>query len=350
MYDLIAFGANRAPGSRPLQFAEKDAADVVNVFTSPLGPVSAGSHCLGVGTSATSSALRSALSTARARRPDQLVFYFSGHGSPAGIALSDGLFSFRELIRRLRAVAAPASLVILDVCHAGALRLHEQRGDLGGLETLTEAWATALARATPGNRLMLSSAASQRSHEGQVPNGHFTHCLLRALKEQSGDIDADSVRFISDRQAYRRAARLLGEFRGLSQRAEAHRLSGDFPMIVSEQDVQVGHARFESGWARRDGLGVSASVMIEGRARLDTYVRATLIDRRGNAVWIDRGCLRAESDRASYRVEFSLRPSELLADPGLLATWSDAQVNGHCWEVACEDQAGDEISRFVIAA
>lgn len=349
MYDLIAFGTNVAPGARPLQFAEKDAADVVNVFTSPLGPVSVGSHCLGVGAGATSAALRTALSTARVRRPNQLVFYFSGHGSPTGIALSDGLFSFRELIRCLRAVAAPSSLVILDVCHAGALRLHEQRGDLGGFEPLTEAWATALARATPGNRLMLSSAASQRSHEGQVPNGHFTHCLLRALKEQSGDIDANSVRFISDRQAFRRAAQLLSKFRG-SQRAEAHRLSGDFPMIVSEQDVQVGHARFESGWARRDGLGVSASVMIEGRARMDTYVRATLVDRRGNAVWIDRGCLRAESDRASYTVEFSLPTSELLADPRLLATWSDAQVNGHCWEVACEDQVGDEISRFVIAA
>lgn len=58
-----------------------------------------------------------------ASKDDILFFYFSGHGSKNGFALSDGLIDLQSLIDLIDKIQISCKIVILDSCHSGTAQL-----------------------------------------------------------------------------------------------------------------------------------------------------------------------------------------------------------------------------------
>jgi len=120
MYRVISCGVNGPSGAEPLQFAEKDAADVAALFQSALGPRELAGVALLQGADATGANILSALAEAVLEASDYLVFYFSGHGTDDGVAAADELLPYDDLAEMIRYVDALHVFFILDVCSAGS--------------------------------------------------------------------------------------------------------------------------------------------------------------------------------------------------------------------------------------
>ena len=155
-YQVLCLGVNEGPGGSTLRFAEKDATDIYNVFTSALGPPRARGYCDTAEDANRQSVLARLRELAR-QPPEFLLLYFSGHGSKEGILLSDGLLEFSVLAQRLRAINTRTTLIIFDTCHAAAYGGFVREGDVAGVGDYEDelAWAKMLAQSRPGTRMLL---------------------------------------------------------------------------------------------------------------------------------------------------------------------------------------------------
>src|SRR5690606_22828803 len=97
--------------------------------------------------------------------PDCAVVYFSGHGSPEGIALADGLLTYDTLAALLLGIGSARPIVIVDACHAAAgFRPFLVR--VGGFgEDIASDWASAVQESVQGLRFFAAVASGHSTYE-----------------------------------------------------------------------------------------------------------------------------------------------------------------------------------------
>jgi hypothetical protein len=278
-YVLLSVGVNTAPGATPLHFAEKDAADVYRLFTSPDGPVERDFGVPLLGAAATRGQVIRVLDQIRRIEPDIFVLFFSGHGNESEIALADETLHYSILADKIARIAAPHTLVIMDSCRSASLIPFWKMGDfLGG--TLDTDWLSVLASATETSRLMFACSPTENARETWLrQNGAFTASLLRALRIAPGTLAGQGGRwFVSDCEVFDLALRLLAAD-GFEQTPTAIRLLGDFPLFPG----RCGHARVDQ-INQIDAVTAQAEISTACRAGLPTVVRARFVDPLGKVV------------------------------------------------------------------
>jgi hypothetical protein len=238
-YRILAIGVNRAKGQAPLECAEKDATDIVDMFTGGLGPPGVRAKSL-VGSAATRGNVIANLDALASERPDRVLLFFSGHGSTKGIQLADQLLCYKCVARRLRGAEALSTVVVLDTCHAGAFARAERFDDLAGVDE-DLAWLQALVDARKGHRVLFATSETTLSREDrEAGNGRFTAALLHALKNAPPDLYRDGIGFISDAAAFNTASRYMKERWGTEQVPKKLGNLGDFPMVRSRLVQHMG--------------------------------------------------------------------------------------------------------------
>jgi hypothetical protein len=279
MYRVISCGVNAPPNSKKLNFAEKDAADVSNFFTSALGPIKGDGVATLLGDQATSSDIYSAFIAADVAAPDYLVFYFSGHGNDEGIATADGLMGYDHLAALVKLIDAPYVFVILDVCSAASAATFFKEARVGGLGGVRESWLAALAQAKRGTRLIFSTNAKETAIDSAIlQNGVFTHYFLQALRRSSGDFPFGGRSWISDRRASISAANRMKRA-GYTQLPVFHGLTGDFPLAASQADEAVGSANFIKTVVSPHSLDISLET--DSREKVRTILKWSLYNGQG---------------------------------------------------------------------
>jgi len=305
---LIAAGVNHGPGGAPLHFAEKDAADVFELMTSARCPFAESHASLLTGRLASKSGIRAAFLKAMLAEPDVLLVFFAGHGSEEGVLASDGLLHFKTLIHLLRLVDAPKTVVVLDVCRAASYLDFVKEAQLGGMGSLDVVWLKAVARATPGSRLIFSTAANRNAGEGQtVSNGHFTHAWLEALRRGAPDLHHGGTGWISDQHSFALARWILENEMGIRTQNPVERgLTGELPLAVSESDSPLG-----LGFIARAGVvsgpgDLSVEFEVYDRKGLETEVVIEARNHRGMTFWSQRQTIQPGVNESlwSGRIEF----------------------------------------------
>lgn len=272
---VLCIGTDRCPGAPPLLFAAKDARNMASFYQGVYGRA-ATVRCL---TNPTGAQLRAELRRIRSERPDLFLLCNSGHGSPTGMQLADGEFGYRELARWMEHVSARHSLVMLDVCHAGAYL--EKSGQLGDVIVGGEAFdlISLIAEATPGGRVICSTGASRNSFEGLgVTNGCWTAAWLAAASQLTSSLGFGGP--LDDATLFYGAAEIAEARWG--QQAIAYGLTGDLP-LARALDQPVGSAMFIES-TMSGGGGVRASALAFGRQHLPTMLSGTLVNRAGRAL------------------------------------------------------------------
>ncbi|MGZ3461393.1 MAG: caspase family protein, partial [Archangium sp.] len=124
---------------------------------------------------------------------EQVVVYFSGHGSYRGILAWDGLMEFAELALAIRSLRADLPLLVLDACQAGAV--HHHFDGIGGLPAPDDSasiYLELLRRAHPGLRV-LTAVDRQTNAKERNAQGVFTTALLRAACSAWPDLGQQGV-------------------------------------------------------------------------------------------------------------------------------------------------------------
>lgn len=134
--------------------------------------------------------------TERARgQPIELIVYYSGHASQAGLHLGREVLPFAELRRQILSVDAALTLTILDACASGGILR-----DKGGSS------APGFMNAEPAltGRVFLTSASEDElaQESDRLESSWFTHDLVAAMV---GAADYDDDRVITLTEAYRYA-------------------------------------------------------------------------------------------------------------------------------------------------
>jgi hypothetical protein len=259
VYRVVAIGVNRVAGASTLTFAEKDATDIANAFSSSQGPASEDEVIALLGPEATRTAIQDALVALLVPRPTYLVVFFSGHGNRDGIAAADGIFPYSRLRSLLGAIRAQRTLVILDVCHAASFLVRDgRRAVIAGIRD--ESWMEALAGSSPGTRLFFSTGADRLSAENPaMQNGVFTAGLLAGMRRGFAGLQYGGSRFVSDLVAFKYACRHITHVQSQPQYPESRGLAaGDFPMLKSERHEWIGEGEILETIPTDRGLWVSA--------------------------------------------------------------------------------------------
>jgi hypothetical protein len=203
----IVVGVNRAARQAPLKNPENDADDQAAFLAGRCGPVAPRDVLLLKGAKATLEGVKQAFREARFRRPDCVFFFFSGHGGPTSICLSDGECDHETLAGWIREVGCQKAAVVIDACHAEAI------APKFGFDTIgappDESWSELFARMVPGVRLLLSSRADQYSSDGTGRNGLFTACMFHGLRSMRGDLVFRGQRYITAEAAITHASELV---------------------------------------------------------------------------------------------------------------------------------------------
>lgn len=282
MYQVIACGVNQTDGNTTLSYAEKDAKEFAALMQSDLGPRGPKAIKLLQGTSASSTDLMAAFVEAADANVDQLVFYFSGHANDTEFALSDGGFPYADLAYLIKAVRATHTFVILDVCSAASAATFFKEARVGGTSGLRESWLAALARATPGTRLVFSTGPGGSSRESStLKHGVFTHYLLAALREAYGNLVEGDTTYVSDWDACDHAARKM-KADGALQAPVCLYLTGDFPMTVSQAVEPIGWATFGRIDIARHSLDVRCKAFL--RDGVNTHLEWSIFNAAGTLV------------------------------------------------------------------
>lgn len=264
---IVCVGTDNSRGQSPLRFATKDAHDMASFLS---GPASLGTPAIWMA-NPTRAQLRAELQRQVELGPNVFIFFNSGHGAKDGIALGDCSLSYVELKKWIAKIDATHSLVILDVCHAGA---YLEKSALAGtiVGGVAPDLLAMLASATPGNRVMCSTGSNRLASEGGgVTNGHFTAALLEAgarLASQSGWID--------DENLFLAAAELTSGRWG--QDPVGYNLTGDLPLARSHAG-EVGTAMFLE--AQLVSHGVMVNALVFGRRGAPTALCGELLNRAG---------------------------------------------------------------------
>ena len=130
----------------------------------------------------------------RAGRNDLVLLYFSGHGLPGAFLPNDfdgyeHKISHEEIRDILDRSSAKYKLCIADACHSGGLFAARGNETQNALLKYYEA----LAQASPGSALILSSKSTETSLESSgLRQGVFSHFLIRGLKGEA-DTNFDKI-------------------------------------------------------------------------------------------------------------------------------------------------------------
>jgi hypothetical protein len=265
-YFALIIGINEYHQLRSLQKANDDALAVKKVLVEQ-GGYKAEHVKLLQGQHATKSTLNQALQwLARETGPDDtVIIFFSGHGvRPIGgyesdqeflctfeanpFALRETALSNQEFTTALSAIRADKLVVLLDACHAGGV---------GELEDPNRALRNGFSKKVYANlrqgkgRVIISSCQpDQVSWElPGIPNGLFTHHLLRGLQNQA-NISDDGVIHIFDLFQYLSEAipKTCSE-RGVPMQNPLFEsnLRENFPIARVPMDVEPSASLFKSG-------------------------------------------------------------------------------------------------------
>lgn len=183
---LVSVGITNAQGQSPLRATRKDALDMVEWARTQQGRLFQQVHVKPLtNEQATRNNIVAAVRGLRGRvkADDYVILYLSAHGgtNPRGefeFCAYDGNLSWTDIRAALQGLPGNP-IVIIDTCHAGAIR-------------------------QSGNLIVFSSClASQSSADGASANGNslFTKYFLEALRGQ-GDINRNGLISISEIAAY----------------------------------------------------------------------------------------------------------------------------------------------------
>lgn len=323
-YKVLCVGVNR-----DLKFAQKDAQDVAGLMASPLSMVPPHEVVCLLEPSITE--MRRHLYRITQEAPTHFLLFFSGHGSPEGICLSDQTMRFGELARWLTAVQARHTFSILDTCHAGAFL--EKGAVLGALAV---DGIDLLARATPSSRVICSSAADRFSGEGMgVPNGHFTASFMAAMMVAPGDLGTRQGAWISDARIYKYTRRILKKQWG--QEPVCRRLTGDFPVVRDHKDVVGSGAIVGTDFI--DGT-FQATIALSGRFALPTTVRVEALNRQGRQLAVFNQVMRASGNDDVRTYSLTFPPEQLMLDPESRLHFRLRQAAPIVWRASILDARG----------
>lgn len=268
-----------------LEHAETDARRIARYFAhSALAPRARAE--LLTGPLATCSAVRNRLALLRWRSTPllALLLFFSGHGSREGIWLADGMLSYIELARLLRATGIERILVILDTCHAGASTII---GSDGKIASVSSDFLAAMAAAAPGVRILASARAEEFSYESPL-GGRFTSAFLRATECASTDMPGASTWLASDAEVFRLTKKIMERRWGRVQTPTSYGPLGDFPLAQTQDRAVVGAVAIgpmvPSGEA-----AMSALVSFTHRQLVPCQARLLVLDHRGQVLARDDG-------------------------------------------------------------
>lgn len=327
----LCIGTDLARGARPLRYSIKDADDMARFLS---GPVSLGTK-VRVLRNPTRKSVQAELQRQASLGVDVFVLYNSGHGTERGIVLADKVLSYEELRSWIAKIGARHSVVILDVCHAGAY-LRKSLGDIVGGVQAPDLLAR-LARATPGNRVMCSVGAGRLAGEGVgIDNGHFTAALLEA----AGRIDTTDG-LIDDLTLFQGTAEIASA--RWNQDPIGYDLTGDLP-LARAQTFPQGTATLMD--VQFSGDALIASTLVFARQRIPTYVSAELVNQAGEVLDVlGRGFVPEDG--------VELIGHELVVSPGVVygdeLSMCTLLLDGYAplaWRLCVRDARGRELGSF----
>lgn len=319
-------------------------------FSGALGPVDESDVVTLLGPTATILGVRSALMGIALDAPTYAVFYFSGHGNEVGLLCADGLLPYAQLVADLRAVNAPKSVVILDVCHAASyLDFLKEAHITRPAGQLALSWLDVLAHATPGSRLIFSAARDRNAGEGgKVTNGHFTWALLQALHGAPGDIARGTGRWVSDQRAFSIARQLVIEHFGILQQPIERGLTGDFPLAISQAETPIGGAAFVKVDVAVHGISVEVGLLVDGRKYVSTTMGCELVNGDGRQLSMHTDAVRPDSDSGFYSGTIRFALDQILQDPLCSLEWTMLRRVRVEWRLRLLDQHGRELDIKVV--
>ena len=328
----VALGTNQGPGAPPLDCAEKDATDIAHLFSGHVGPATQSALLLSPRVNDARQVLRQLVG----RPPDVLIVFNSGHGSLKGVLLADGILQYAELRDWISLIGARNTLVLLDVCHAGAMIKEGLSGVVVG--ALDLGYLNALASATPGTRVFCSVGADRNAGENaEMGNGYFTAAVLEA----SSIINARRPRWINDQELFNAIARISKRW---GQTPIARGITRNFP-VIAEQRLVLGSATLIGADPTMDTI--EASALIYDRAGVPMRWRAQLATAAGRRVLanLEQRFVPVDDEVESVCV-FALPQDAVARDPMSLVHLRAVRQMPLVWRVALEDLRGRVFDEF----
>lgn len=140
---------------------------------------------------------------AKATSKDRIIFYFSGHGAPEGLAPADytieggGNMLSHGLIKTiLRKSESRQVLLLVDACHSQG---SESAIYIGAVSDLLNGYVNS------GFSIVSSSTIDQSSYEfAESGLSYFTHYFLQGIREGYADKDQDGIITIWEAYEYSR--------------------------------------------------------------------------------------------------------------------------------------------------
>lgn len=180
--------------------------------------------------------LREAFASLAATPPDLLVVYYSGHADHEALRLGRERLSYADLRAAVRAVDARSTVVIVDACHAEALRRGKDMRAIPIEPVL--AWR---GQTSEGEILIGSSSYGERAFEDDGIGGSvFTHHFLTGLDGAAdGPAKADGHITVIEAFDYAdRMTRLSGHLRreGSQRPWIARDDVGDAPVLTFKRE------------------------------------------------------------------------------------------------------------------
>ncbi len=270
------------------------------------------------------------------RRPDVLVIFNSGHGNRNGVLLADGILGYSELTEWIQLIGATHTLVLLDVCHAGAMI----KQGLGGVTVgaLDLGYIDALAVATPSTRVFCSVGIDRNAAENaELGNGYFTASVLEA----ASILNARRNGWINDAELFTAVERISKRW---GQRPEARGITRNFPVIAEQRDL-IGDAVVIG--TNPQFNAIAASALIYGRSGIPTRWRAQLMARQGQRVLADfEQRFMPTSDEFETVGVFPVPHGAVMLDPLSQMHLLAIRRAPLAWHVAIEDLRGRVFEEF----
>ncbi|MEY4581820.1 MAG: hypothetical protein RL701_6523 [Pseudomonadota bacterium] len=239
-YALLVGSNDGGPGQNTLRYAEADTARVADVLTDLGGyPASHVQRLL----HPSAAELLAALERVRDQvEPlskqgvqSRFFFYYSGHARADGLNLGDQVVPLPELRKRIEALPATLSIVVLDACQSGAFSRPRQ-GVKGAARAADFSFNSVERLNTAGMAVIASSNERELSQESDVlRSSYFTHHWLVGLRG-GGDHNQDGRVTLSEAYQY----------------AYNHTLANTAQTAVGEQ-----HATLETNLRGQDDIALT---------------------------------------------------------------------------------------------
>lgn len=159
---------------------------------------------------------------AKATTKDRIIFYFSGHGAPEGLAPTDytiqgggNLLSHGLIKTILRKSESRNVLLLIDACHSQG---SESAIYIGAVSDLLNGYVNS------GFSIVSSSTIDQSSYEfAESGLSYFTHYFLQGIREGYADKDQDGIITIWEAYEYSRL-----NVQVMTEGAQVPQTGGDF--------------------------------------------------------------------------------------------------------------------------